>query len=110
MNITPRKYKRDISWVNCGACVAACNKELGAGKGLFTFGVRTGTNPPAKLQWNYAREQSEERVPPWHDKGELRTLDFCVFLSATFNTPQSQFALQILRKVYPKPSLILCYN
>lgn len=41
MNVTPRKHKRDISCVNCGACVEACNKELGAGKGLFrlTFGT-----------------------------------------------------------------------
>lgn len=35
MNVTPRKNKRDISCVNCGACVEACNKELGQGKGLF---------------------------------------------------------------------------
>jgi ferredoxin-type protein NapH len=38
MNVTPRKIKRDISCVNCGACVVACNKELGAGKGLFHLG------------------------------------------------------------------------
>ncbi|MBI5632961.1 MAG: 4Fe-4S binding protein [Nitrospirae bacterium] len=37
MNVLPRMNKRDISCVNCGACVAACNKELGAGKGLFHF-------------------------------------------------------------------------
>ncbi len=35
MNITPRKNKREISCVNCGACVDACNKELGNGNGLF---------------------------------------------------------------------------
>ncbi len=42
MNVTPRKIKRDISCVNCGACVEACSKELGAGKGLFQldFGTR----------------------------------------------------------------------
>ena len=38
MNVTPRKNIRDISCVNCGACVAACNKELGRGKGLFHLG------------------------------------------------------------------------
>ena len=38
MNVTPRKNKRDISCVNCGACVSACNKEHGAGKGLFHLG------------------------------------------------------------------------
>jgi polyferredoxin len=38
MNVTPRKNKRDISCVNCGACIQACNKELGAGNGLFHFG------------------------------------------------------------------------
>lgn len=39
MNITPRKNKRDISCVNCGACIEACNKELGKGKGLFHLGI-----------------------------------------------------------------------
>jgi ferredoxin-type protein NapH len=39
MNVTPRKNKRDISCVNCGACVSACNRELGAGKGLFRLGL-----------------------------------------------------------------------
>ena len=38
MNVTPRKNKRDISCVNCGACVEACNRELGSGKGLFNLG------------------------------------------------------------------------
>jgi polyferredoxin len=38
MNVTPRKNKRDISCVNCGACVVACNKELGSGMGLFHLG------------------------------------------------------------------------
>ncbi len=37
MNVLPRKNKRDISCVNCGACIAACHKELGEGKGLFSF-------------------------------------------------------------------------
>jgi len=42
MGVTPRKNKRDISCVNCGACVSACTRELGEGKGLFhlSFGVR----------------------------------------------------------------------
>jgi len=38
MQVTPRKHKRDISCVNCGACIAACNKELGKGNGLFHLG------------------------------------------------------------------------
>jgi hypothetical protein len=38
MGITPRKNKRDISCVNCGACIEACNKELGEEKGLFRLG------------------------------------------------------------------------
>jgi ferredoxin len=38
VNITPRKNKRDSSCVNCGACVDACNQELGSGRGLFHLG------------------------------------------------------------------------
>lgn len=38
MNVTPRKNRRDISCVNCGACVDACNRELGQGQGLFRLG------------------------------------------------------------------------
>jgi ferredoxin-type protein NapH len=45
MNVTPRKNKRDISCVNCGACVVACNKELGHGKGLFHLGFGNGCSP-----------------------------------------------------------------
>lgn len=46
MNITPRKNKRDISCVNCGACVDACDRELGKGKGLFrlSFGKAAATS------------------------------------------------------------------
>jgi ferredoxin len=39
--VVPRKNKRDISCVNCGACVAACRKELGVDKGLFQLGFGT---------------------------------------------------------------------
>lgn len=39
MNVLPRRNKRDISCVNCGACIEACNKELGSGKGLFHYSV-----------------------------------------------------------------------
>lgn len=39
MNVLPRKNKRDVSCVNCGACIVACNKELGDGRGLFHFNV-----------------------------------------------------------------------
>jgi Fe-S-cluster-containing dehydrogenase component len=46
MNVTPRKNKRDISCVNCGACVVACNKELGTGKGLFHLGFGKGCSLP----------------------------------------------------------------
>lgn len=42
MQVTPRKNKRDISCVNCGACIDACNGELGAGKGLFHLGFGSG--------------------------------------------------------------------
>ena len=47
MNVTPRKNKRDISCVNCGACVTACNRELGEGKGLFQLGFGNGCALPA---------------------------------------------------------------
>ncbi len=46
MNVIPRKNKRDISCVNCGACIQACNKELGAGKGLFHLGFGRGRSLP----------------------------------------------------------------
>ena len=46
MNVTPRKNKRDISCVNCGACIVACNKELGAGRGLFHYSMGNGSAAP----------------------------------------------------------------
>lgn len=49
MDVLPRKNKRDISCVNCGACIAACDKELGKGKGLFHFTVGQKT-PTAELR------------------------------------------------------------
>jgi len=39
MSVMPRKNKRDISCVNCGACIAACYKELGKGRGLFHYSI-----------------------------------------------------------------------
>ena len=43
MNVVPRKNKRDISCVNCGACIVACDKELGADRGLFHYGLGEGS-------------------------------------------------------------------
>lgn len=40
MNIKPRKNIRDISCVNCMACVEACRKELGNGLFMLQFGDR----------------------------------------------------------------------
>lgn len=37
MNVLPRKNKKDISCVNCGACIIACDRELGNGRGLFHY-------------------------------------------------------------------------
>jgi polyferredoxin len=54
MNVAPRKQKRDISCVNCGACVVACNKELGEGKGLFHLGFGKGCAMP---------EQNRKNIP-----------------------------------------------
>jgi polyferredoxin len=48
MNVMPRKHKRDISCVNCGACVDACNAELGKGKGLFHLGFGNGCTLPSE--------------------------------------------------------------
>jgi polyferredoxin len=48
MNVTPRKNRRDVSCVNCGACIAACNKELGEGRGLFHLGFGKGCALPER--------------------------------------------------------------
>ncbi|RJQ53891.1 MAG: 4Fe-4S binding protein [Nitrospiraceae bacterium] len=37
MNVKPRLLRKDINCVNCGECIAACAKELGEGKGVFSF-------------------------------------------------------------------------
>ncbi len=37
MDVMPRKNRRDISCVNCGACMEACDRELGSGNGLFYY-------------------------------------------------------------------------
>ena len=42
MNVIPRENRRDISCVNCGACIDACNQELGQGKALFHFSCGEG--------------------------------------------------------------------
>jgi polyferredoxin len=44
MNVLPRKNRRDISCVNCGACIDACNNEL-AGKGLFHYAFGESGRP-----------------------------------------------------------------
>jgi polyferredoxin len=58
MNVSPRKNKRDISCVNCGACIDACNRELGNEKGLlhFNFGNKS------VQQEVYERTYSTEKV------------------------------------------------
>jgi hypothetical protein len=42
MGVVPRRNKRDISCVNCGACIDACNNELGNGNGLFYYSFGEG--------------------------------------------------------------------
>lgn len=42
MDVVPRRNKRDVSCVNCGACIDACNKELD-GRGLFHYSMGEGT-------------------------------------------------------------------
>jgi polyferredoxin len=48
MGVVPRKNKRDISCVNCGACIDACNRELGHANRLFSyrFGDELGSAHP----------------------------------------------------------------
>ncbi len=41
MNIKPRRNNRDISCVNCGLCIEACNKELRDGLFKLKFGSMT---------------------------------------------------------------------
>jgi polyferredoxin len=48
MNVLPRKHKRDISCVNCGACIEACDRELGKGRGLFHLGFGPGCTLPSE--------------------------------------------------------------
>ena len=67
MNVVPRKNKRDISCVNCGACVAACRKELGNDRGLFQLGFGTGTAaagnraPSSALETAYIESREHQR-------------------------------------------------
>ncbi len=37
MNVKPRLPKKDINCVNCGECIAVCNKELGEKRGVFHY-------------------------------------------------------------------------
>jgi len=59
MNVVPRKNKRDISCVNCGACVVACTKELGEYKGLFHLSF--GKKSPATCAKNTAFMRYNEK-------------------------------------------------
>lgn len=58
MDVTPRKHKRDISCVNCGACIEACNRELGEGKGLFHLGFGQGCALPKENCLNYVTKET----------------------------------------------------
>ncbi|RQW78242.1 MAG: 4Fe-4S binding protein [Geobacter sp.] len=60
MNVLPRMNKRDISCVNCGACIAACNKELGPGRGLFHFSIGEGCVAP---QENCRNLEADSAIP-----------------------------------------------
>jgi ferredoxin len=64
MDVTPRKNKRDISCVNCGACIEACNRELGEGKGLFHLGFGKGSVLPIKE--NHIIYPTKETIKTWY--------------------------------------------
>lgn len=59
MNVVPRKNKRDISCVNCGACVVACRKELGENKGLFHLGFGKGAGAGDSQSVSFMRYNGE---------------------------------------------------
>lgn len=59
MNVVPRKNKRDISCVNCGACIAACDRELGKGRGLFHYSFGKECTAPQENCKNLTR------IPPY---------------------------------------------
>lgn len=49
MNVKPRLPRKDINCVNCGECIAACNRELGSDNGVFGFSQsRLCEAPPKK--------------------------------------------------------------
>lgn len=65
MGVVPRRNKRDISCVNCGACIDACNKELGRGSGLFSyrFGEGVSTTPDIPQAADHLLAGSPANVP-----------------------------------------------
>lgn len=48
MNVKPRLLRKDINCVNCGECIAACAKELGEEKGVFSFSQSRHCGLPVK--------------------------------------------------------------
>ncbi len=52
MKISPRKNRRDISCVNCGACIQACRHELGNERGLFAYRFGGGQETDKELTGN----------------------------------------------------------
>ncbi len=45
MDVKPRAPRKNINCVNCGECIVACRRELGADRGLFEF--RSGSDKVA---------------------------------------------------------------
>jgi polyferredoxin len=48
MNVKPRLLRKDINCVNCGECITACTKELGEGRGVFSFSQSKNCGLPVK--------------------------------------------------------------
>ncbi len=64
MNVKPRLLRKDINCVNCGECISACKKELGDGKGVFSFAQSRHCGLPVKERTKEQEDVAHDRVCP----------------------------------------------